>query len=105
MGDDLVTGVQTCVLPISRSTSLTRSPAILVQHHEADKDKTAGERVRDVEREAVHQRLLDTKRRSVPSRPSMSAAPRNWGTRKTLIFAVAVSNIARRNPATASLTM
>src|SRR5258705_11374179 len=82
-----------------------RIKPVLVQHHEADQDEAACERVRDVEREAVHQRLLDTKRRSVPSRPNMRAAPRNCGTRKTLIFAVAVSNSARKKPAAASLTM
>src|SRR6266852_6582811 len=78
---------------------------ILVQHHEADQDKRACERMRDVEGEAMqlHQKLLDTNRRSVPSKPSISAAPRNCGTRKTRIFAVAVSNNARKKPAAASL--
>src|SRR3984957_9469526 len=83
-----------------------RIKPVLVQHHEADQDKSAGQRVRDVEGEAVHlhQKLLDTKSRSVPSKPSISAAPRNCGTRNTRIFAVAVSNTASKKPATASLT-
>src|SRR5258705_12955731 len=83
-----------------------RIKPVLVQHHEADQDEAAGQRMRDVEGEAVHlhQKLLETNNRSVPSRPSMSAAPRNCGTRKTLIFAAAVSNSARKKPATASLT-
>src|SRR5260221_3392789 len=83
-----------------------RIKPVLVQHHEADQDEPARERMRDVEGEAVHlhQKLLDTNSSSVPSKPSISAAPRNWGTRKTLIFAVAVSNSARKKPATASLT-
>src|SRR5207302_7925111 len=83
-----------------------RIKPVLVQHHEADQDERACERMRDVEGEAVHlhQKLLDTNSSSVPSRPSISAAPRNCGTRKTRIFAVAVSNSASEKPATASLT-
>ena len=83
-----------------------RIEPILVQHHEADQDETACQRMRDVKGEAVHlhQKLFDTKSRRVPRRPSMSAAPRNCGTRKTRIFAVAVSNSASEKPATASLT-
>src|ERR1700674_5030439 len=77
-----------------------RIKPVLVQHHEADEDEATGQRMRDVEGEAVHlhQKLLDTNSSSVPSRPSMSAAPRNCGTRKTRIFAVAVSNSARWRP-------
>ena len=83
-----------------------RIEPVLVQHHEADQDQPAGQRMRDVEGEAVHlhQKLLDTNSNSVPSRPSISAAPRNCGTRNTRIFAVAVSNSARKKPAIASLT-
>src|SRR3954451_20187754 len=84
-----------------------RIEPVLVQHHETDQHEPAGQGMRDVEGEAVHlhQKLLDTNSSSVPSRPSISAAPRNCGMRKTRIFAVAVSNSARKNPATASLTM
>ena len=83
-----------------------RIKPILVQHHEADQDQRACERMRDVKGEAVHlhQKLLDTNSNSVPSKPNISAAPRNCGTRKTRIFAVAVSNSASEKPATASLT-
>ena len=83
-----------------------RIKPVLVQHHEADQDEPACERMRDVEVEAVHlhQKLFDTNSRRVPSRPSIRAAPRNCGTRKTRIFAVAVSNSARKKPAAASLT-
>src|SRR6266852_6477005 len=82
-----------------------RIKTILIQHHETDQDKRACERMRDVEGEAMqlHQKLLETNSRSVPSKPSISAAPRNCGTRKTRIFAVAVSNSARAKPAAASL--
>jgi len=79
--------------------------AILVQHHETDQHQATGQQMSDVEGEAVHQRLLETNRRSVASRASMSAAPRKSGTRKTRILAMAVSNKARRKPLAASLQM
>src|SRR4029078_1583359 len=84
-----------------------RVKPILVQHHEADQNESAGKSTGDVEVEAVHlhQKLLETNKSSVPSRPCISAAPRNCGTRKTRIFAVAVSNSASKKPAMASLTM
>ncbi len=63
----------------------------------------AGEQMRDVEGEAVHHKLRDTKSSSVPSRPSISAAPRKSGTRNTRILAIEVSNTASRKPPTASL--
>ena len=63
----------------------------------------AGKQMSDIEGEAVHQRLRETNSKSVPSRASMSAAPRKSGTRKTRILAMAVSNTARRMPQTASL--
>ena len=80
---------------------------VLIKHHETDQDQSAGQGMGDVEGEAVHlhQKLLDTNSSSVPSNPSISAAPRNCGTRNTRIFAVAVSNSARKKPATASLTI
>src|SRR5690606_12764325 len=77
--------------------------AVLVEQHEADQDQAAGEQVRDVEVERVHQRLRDTNSRSVASRPSIRAAPRNSGTRNTRILAIEVSNTASRKPPTASL--
>src|ERR1700732_4536286 len=92
---------------VEREDVEQRIKPVLIQHHEADQDQPAGEAMRDVEGETVHlhQKLLDTNKRSVPSNPSISAAPRNCGTRRTRILAVAVSNSARKNPATASLTM
>src|SRR5260370_12008702 len=79
-----------------------RIKPVLVQHHEADQHQPAGQRMRDVEGEAVqlHQKLLDTNSNSVPSSPSISAPPRNCGTRKTRIFALAASNTSRNKPAT-----
>src|SRR5580704_3744396 len=92
---------------VQREDVEQRVQPVLVQHHEADQDQPTGQRMRDVKGEAVHlhQKLLDTNRSRVPSRPSISAAPRNCGTRNTRIFAVAVSNSARKKPAAASLTM
>src|SRR5205085_9788700 len=92
---------------VKREDVEQRIKPILVQHHETDEDQSTGQCMRDVEGEAVHlhQKLLDTNSSSVPSKASMSAAPRNCGTRKTRIFAVAVSNSARKKPATASLTI
>ncbi len=84
-----------------------RIEPVLIQHHQADQHQSAGQRVRNVEGEAVHlhQKLLETNSSRVPSRPSMNAAPRNCGTRNTRIFAVAVSNSASRKPASASLAI
>ena len=48
-------------------------------------------------------RLLETNSSSVPSSPSISAAPRKAGTRNTRILAMAVSNTASRKPPSASL--
>src|SRR5262249_10990910 len=59
--------------------------------------------MRDIEIEAVHQKLPDTKRSSVASNPSIRAAPRNSGTRNTRILAIEVSNKANSTPPTASL--
>ena len=81
-----------------------RKEAVLIEHHEADQDQAASEQMGDVEGEAAaHQRLRETNSKSVPSRASMSAAPRKSGTRKTRILAMAVSNRASRMPQTASL--
>ena len=44
--------------------------------------------MRDVEGDAVHHRLRETNSRRVASRPSISAAPRNSGTRNTRILAI-----------------
>src|SRR5262249_17818842 len=77
--------------------------AVLVEQHEAHQDEPSGKEMRDIEDEPVHQRLRETKSRSVPSSPSMSATPMKLGSRKTRILAMVVSNTARRAPPTASL--
>src|SRR5579863_9046614 len=76
---------------------------VLVEQRETQEHEAAGEEVGDIESESGHHRLCETNRRRVPSRPSMSAAPRNSGTRKTRILAMVVSNSARRTAPTASL--
>ena len=80
-----------------------RVEPVLVELHEAHQHQRAGQHMRDVEGEAAHQRLRETNSRSVASRPSISAAPRNSGTRNTRILAIEVSNSASRKPPTASL--
>ena len=45
-----------------------------------------------------HQKLRETKSSSVAEKPSISAAPRNSGTRNTRILAMLVSNNASRKP-------
>lgn len=78
--------------------------AVLVELHEAEQHEGAGEEVRDVETQVAHQNSLDTNSSSVPSSPSITAAPRKSGTRNTRIFAIAVSKSASRVPAAASLS-
>ena len=80
-----------------------REHAVLVEQHEAHQHHAAGEHVGDVEWRLVHQKLRDTNSSSVPSKPSIRAAPRNSGTRKTRILAIDVSNRTSRKPPTASL--
>ena len=57
----------------------------------------------DVEVDPAHQKLPDTKRSSVASRPSIKAAPRNSGTRNTRILAIDVSNSAEQEAADGEL--
>src|SRR5437763_4415725 len=76
--------------------------AVLVEQHEAHQHQTAGEHVRNVEGEGIHQPPRETKRSSAASSPSISAAPRNSETRNTRILAITVSNTASRNPPAAS---
>ncbi len=80
-----------------------RVQPILIKFEEADQHQRAGEQMGDIEINPAHQKLPDTKRKSVASRPSISAAPRNSGTRNTRILAIDVSNSASRKPPTASL--
>src|SRR5436305_14876844 len=79
-----------------------RREPILVKQHETHQHQRAGEQVRDVEPKPAHHSPPDTKRSSVASRPSISAAPRNCGTRNTRILAIDVSKTASRMPPTAS---
>src|SRR5438067_689587 len=78
--------------------------AILIEQHETYQHQAAGEQMRDIEGEPVHQPPRETKRSRAARRPSMSAAPRNSETRKTRILAMTVSNTASTNPPTASLS-
>ena len=81
-----------------------RVEPVLIEQHEAHQHQTAGEQMGDVEVEGAHQKPFDTNRRRVPSKPSISAAPRNSGTRNTRILAIEVSKTASSAPPTASLT-
>src|SRR5438552_6105925 len=78
--------------------------AVLVEQQETHQHQAAGEQMRDIEGEPVHQPPRETKRSRAARRPSMSAAPRNSETRKTRILAMTVSNTASTNPPTASLS-
>src|SRR5215471_19597380 len=80
-----------------------RVEAVLIELEEAHQHQRARQQVSDVEGQAAHHRLRETNRRSVASRPSISAAPRNSGTRNTRILAIDVSNSASSVPATVSL--
>src|SRR5258708_16871575 len=86
-----------CALPIFFAGGL-----VLVQEHEAHQDQAPGEEVRNIECQLVHQVTRDTKSSSAARKPSIRAAPRKSGTRKTRIFAMAVSNTASRKPPAAS---
>ena len=83
-----------------------RVEPVLIDQHEADQHQRAGEQMGDVEGQAVHggYRLPETNSNNVASRPSISAAPRNSGTRNTRILAIAVSNTASSSPKPASFT-
>src|ERR1035441_7809427 len=74
-----------------------------IEQQEAHEDHGAREEMSNIAIERAHRCTLETNNRIVPSRPSMSATPRNSGTRNTRILATAVSNRTRRNANTASL--
>src|SRR5437879_9297214 len=76
--------------------------AVLVEQHETHQHHAAGQHMGDIEGKGIHQKLRDTKSRSMPSNPSIRAMPRKSGTRKTRIFAIEVSNRASRKPPAAS---
>src|SRR5689334_14275737 len=79
-----------------------RIEAVLIKFKQTDQDQRPCQQMRDIEAEPVHQKLPDTKRSSVANNPSISAAPRNSGTRNTRILAIDVSNSANSMPPTAS---
>ena len=85
---------------VQREDVEQRVKPVLVEQHEAHQHQRAGEQMGDVEGEVVHvaYRLPETNNNRVASRPSISAAPRNSGTRNTRILAIAVSNTASRRP-------
>src|SRR5260370_28605102 len=82
-----------------------RIEPVLIELEKAHQHQRTCEQVSDVERQAAHHRLRETNSRSVASRPSISAAPRNSGTRNTRILAIDVSNSASSAAATVSLAM
>ena len=77
-----------------------RQQPVLVKHHEADEDETAGEHMGDVEGQRRHHMPPDTNSSNVPSRPSISAIPSRLGTRNTRILAMTVSSVANSRLAT-----
>src|SRR6516165_10909274 len=82
-----------------------RIEPVLIKFEQTHQDQRSSKQMRDIEVDAVHQKLPDTKRSSVANNPSISAAPRNSGTRNTRILAIEVSNSAISTPPTASLAM
>ena len=87
---------------VQRERVQQRKHPVLVEQQEAHEDQRAGQKMRDVERRTRPHVTRDTNNRIAPSNPSISATPRNSGTRNTRIFAVAVSNKTNRSPPTAS---
>jgi len=81
-----------------------RVEAILVEQRKVS--PTPGRRREDARhrnKDGPSKEPADTKRSSAPRSPSIKAAPRNSGTRKTRILAMAVSNIASSTPPTGKL--
>ena len=54
-----------------------RIDPILIQQQEAHHHHAAGQKMRDIEFQTVHHRLRDTNSNSAPSKPNISAAPKN----------------------------
>src|ERR1035441_8915211 len=88
---------------VNRKEIEQREHPVLIEQQEAHEDHGAREEMSNIAIERAHRCTLETNNRIVPSRPSMSATPRNSGTRNTRILATAVSNRTRRNANTASL--
>ena len=75
-----------------------RVKAVLVKQHEADQHQAARQEMGDVEREALHFRVLETNSSNAPRKPSIKAAPTKSGTRNTRILAMLVSNTPSATP-------
>ena len=82
-----------------------RIEPILIELEEAHQHQRTRKQVGDVETQPAHHRPRDTNRKSVASSPSISAAPRNSGTRNTRILAIEVSNSTSKRPPIASLAI
>src|SRR5260370_16365241 len=75
-----------------------RIEPVLIELEKAHQHQRTCEQVSDVERQAAHHRLRETNSRSVASKPTIRAPPRNSGTRNTRIFAIEVSNVPNSAP-------
>jgi len=89
---------------VDREEIKQRKHAVLVKQKETDEHERARKQVCDIGVEGIHRDTLETNSSIVPRSPSISATPRNSGTRNTRIFAIAVSNTTSRKPSTVSLT-
>src|SRR5439155_119130 len=89
---------------VEREEIEQREHAVLIEEEEAHEQHRACEEVGDVAVERGQCGALETNSRMVPRRPSMSATPRNSGTRKTRILAMAVSKSDNRKPRIRSYT-
>ena len=76
---------------VQREDVEEREHAVLIEQQKAHQHHGAGQQMRNVGIEGRHYEILAMNSRIAPSRPSISATLRNSGTRKTRIFAVAVS--------------
>ena len=80
-----------------------REQPVLVEQHEADQHQAAGQKMRDVEGDARPSQAPRDEEQQRAEQPSISAAPRKSGTRKTRILAIDVSNSASSDAADAEL--
>ena len=78
---------------------------VLVEEQEARDHHRTGQEMGEVEGQARHQSTRETKRRSVPRKLRTRAPPKNSGTRKTRILAIAFSKPARAAPSIAILAI
>src|SRR6267378_1452679 len=111
--DEQVRGALQIGLPGDRARERTgmqrehveeRKHPVLIQQQEAQEHHGAGQQMGDIAVQRAHRETFETNSRIVPRSPSMSAMPRNSGTRNTRILAMAVSNSTKRNASAASFT-